>query len=261
MAIGLVIFDLAGTVIDFGCRAPLEAFLEAFADSGFVVSETLARKPMGTHKKEHVREILSYPEIADRYTTIRDGAPDEDLVELVYARFQSKLTEILPDFATLTPGVLETLDWLRREEISIGATTGYVRRMVDVLAPTLEAIGLTADSIVCADEVIQSRPAPWGCFRLAEKYNVFPMTRCLKIGDTPADILEGLNASMPSLGVSDSGNEVGLDFETWSGLSNEDRLRRRSIAESKLRAVGATDVLTGIDHLPEWIETREKGWG
>jgi phosphonoacetaldehyde hydrolase len=58
MDIGLVIFDWAGTLVDFGCRAPLTAFHEAFAKNGLPISEEIARRPMGAHKRDHVREIL-----------------------------------------------------------------------------------------------------------------------------------------------------------------------------------------------------------
>jgi phosphonoacetaldehyde hydrolase len=51
MAIRLVVFDWAGTVIDFGCCAPVAAFRDAFAKLGVPVSVAEARAPMGLHKK------------------------------------------------------------------------------------------------------------------------------------------------------------------------------------------------------------------
>ena len=46
--IRLVAFDLAGTTIDFGSRAPAGVFVELFARHGVTVSEAEVRGPMGT---------------------------------------------------------------------------------------------------------------------------------------------------------------------------------------------------------------------
>ena len=43
----LVIFDWAGTMVDFGCRAPVAALLEAFKIQGVEISEAAARADMG----------------------------------------------------------------------------------------------------------------------------------------------------------------------------------------------------------------------
>ena len=62
----LIIFDWAGTLVDFGCCAPLAAFCRAFENAGLPISDETARGPMGSHKRDHVREILHYPEVAER---------------------------------------------------------------------------------------------------------------------------------------------------------------------------------------------------
>ena len=43
-----VIFDWAGTTVDYGCFAPVKAFMEAFAHYGVPVTMEETRKPMGT---------------------------------------------------------------------------------------------------------------------------------------------------------------------------------------------------------------------
>jgi len=45
--IGLVIFDLAGTTVDYGCIAPVAAFVEGFRKMQVPISLTQARAPMG----------------------------------------------------------------------------------------------------------------------------------------------------------------------------------------------------------------------
>lgn len=250
----LVIFDWAGTLVDFGCRAPLEAFIDAFARAGLPIDEATARRPMGAHKRDHAREILHYPDVAARVRADLGREPDEVLLDEIYARFSSRLTEVLPHHAAAVPGAVATLQWLYDRDIRVASTTGYTRSMMWTLEPIATAAGVATEALICADEVVQGRPAPWACFRLAEKFGVYPMTRCLKIGDTPADIAEGLNAGMVSLAVSESGNEVGLSLAALEALGADARRRLVRRAEQRLLCAGARAVLRSVEELPAWIE-------
>jgi beta-phosphoglucomutase-like phosphatase (HAD superfamily) len=46
--VDLVIFDWAGTMVDFGCRAPVIALLEAFGRHGVTLTEEEARRDSTT---------------------------------------------------------------------------------------------------------------------------------------------------------------------------------------------------------------------
>ena len=41
--VSCVVFDWAGTTVDFGCEAPVGAFMKAFEQEGLPVSEAEAR--------------------------------------------------------------------------------------------------------------------------------------------------------------------------------------------------------------------------
>src|SRR5579859_3630556 len=60
----LVILDWAGTVVDFGCQAPVAALREAFAKRGVAISDAQARRDMGKSKEDHVRALLREPGVA-----------------------------------------------------------------------------------------------------------------------------------------------------------------------------------------------------
>ena len=51
------------------------------------------------------------------------------------------------------------------------------------------------------------------CYRLAMDLRIYPLFACVKIGDTESDMAEGLNAGMWTIGVTRSGNAVGLSEE------------------------------------------------
>ena len=50
-----VVLDWAGTMIDFGCMAPVHALIEVFGDDGIALSAEEARRDMGKAKIDHVR--------------------------------------------------------------------------------------------------------------------------------------------------------------------------------------------------------------
>ena len=56
-----VIFDWAGTMVDFGCFAPVHVFVDIFKDAGIEVTIEEAREPMGMLKRDHIqqRKILT----------------------------------------------------------------------------------------------------------------------------------------------------------------------------------------------------------
>jgi phosphonoacetaldehyde hydrolase len=250
----LIIFDWAGTLVDFGCRAPLEAFLQAFEAAGLPITEEIARKPMGAHKRDHVREILHDPEMAERVRQRRKAGPDEALVQEIYDSFAQLLPPLLPAYAEPVPGAVDALRWLRERGVRIGGTTGYTRGMMDALEPVARAAGIELEAVICADEVPQGRPAPWACFRIAERLGVYPLSAAIKVGDTPADMAEGRNAGMICLGVSESGNEVGLSREALQALRPEERRERVAVASRRLIEAGAETVLPSVAELPAWLK-------
>ena len=57
-----VIFDWAGTVVDYGSLAPMGAFVETFAEFGVAISIDEARGPMGMAKRPHIAALVSSPD-------------------------------------------------------------------------------------------------------------------------------------------------------------------------------------------------------
>ena len=67
--VSCVIMDWAGTAVDFGCFAPLNAFLRVFQEQGVTITYRQAREPMGLLKIEHIKAILKMPEVSERFRT------------------------------------------------------------------------------------------------------------------------------------------------------------------------------------------------
>jgi phosphonoacetaldehyde hydrolase len=247
----LIVFDWAGTLVDHGCRAPLIALLQAFEAEDLPIDEATARAPMGAHKREHVRTILALPALGRRLPLALRALDDEARVERLYRAFAERLQAVLPAHAAPIDGVPAALCALRERGIALGSCSGYTRAMMDAIEPAARAAGLDPGPVVCADEVPEARPAPWACFRLAERAGVWPLADALKVGDTPADIAEGRSAGMRCVGITATGNEVGLDAAALAALPAPERARRLGVAAARL--AGADALLESAALLPAWL--------
>ncbi|MEE1195974.1 MAG: phosphonoacetaldehyde hydrolase, partial [Lachnospiraceae bacterium] len=82
-----VVFDWAGTTVDYGCFAPLEVFLEIFKKAGVEITIEEARKPMGVLKIEHIRILLNEPRIKAEWVKVKGKEPNDKDVEELYAQY------------------------------------------------------------------------------------------------------------------------------------------------------------------------------
>ena len=125
MKIEGVIFDWAGTTVDYGCFAPVRAFAEIFREYGIEATMEETRKPMGMLKWDHIKTMLSMERINEAWIRVH-GRPwtDRDVDEM-HDKFAEKLMGILHEYTQVKPFVKEAVKELRRRNIKIGSTTGY----------------------------------------------------------------------------------------------------------------------------------------
>jgi phosphonoacetaldehyde hydrolase len=248
--IRLVVFDWAGTTIDFGCLAPAGAFVASFVARGVPVSIAEARGPMGLHKKDHIRAMLQTPRVATKWRTAVGRDWSETDVEEIYRDVTPRQVQAARLYSTLVPNVLDTVRVLRASGIRIAGTTGYFREAAEVVLEAAAAQGYRPDYAICADEVPVGRPAPWMIFRAMEALGVYPPATVVKVGDTPVDIADGLNAGVWSVGVVDSSNEMGLAEAEFAALSAADRADRRAAVRQRFLTAGAHAVIDTLTELP-----------
>jgi phosphonoacetaldehyde hydrolase len=260
-----VIFDVSGTVLDFGSRGPVVAFVELFARHGITVSENDARRPMGTHKKDHILALLAEPTVASRWQELHGALPDAHAVEQLYEEFRSLQIEVLKRHCDVIPGVPAVVQKLRARGIRIANTTGFDSNMMTGLIREAKAGGYESELWVTPDLVGQGRPAPWMAFFAARQLKVYPMSTFVKVGDTPADIAEAHAAGMWAVSVLECGNEVGLSQAELAGLTAEARRARVSAARARLATCGphyligtTADLIPVIDEITARIARGER---
>ncbi|NUM53728.1 MAG: phosphonoacetaldehyde hydrolase [Candidatus Hydrogenedentes bacterium] len=252
------IFDWAGTTVDFGCCAPAAVFLEVFNRRGIDVTIEQARGPMGMHKRDHIRILAQLDPVAEQWRSKYGSRPSEEDVESMFAEFVPLQVDAIARHADVIPGAIETIATLRARGIAIGSTTGYNAEMMAVLTPLAAQSGYAPDCMVCVSDVKEGRPAPDMALEAMKRLGIDDPALCVKVGDTVADIKEGLNAKMWSIGVVDHGNEVGLSRAEFDALSPHEIAARKKTALRRLVDAGAHYVASTIADVPICIDTINK---
>ena len=251
-----VIFDWAGTTVDYGCFAPVQAFVEAFRQFGIEVTMDETRKPMGMLKRDHIRTMLGMERIAAEWQKVVGHPANMEDVEAVYAQFEPKLFSILHQFASPKPYVIEAVAALREMGLKIGSTTGYTDAMMAVVVPEAEKQGYRPDCWFSPDSTDgKGRPYPYMMFENMKTLGVTDVKRVVKVGDTVSDIKEGVAAGAWSVGVTEGSSELGLSQAEYEALSEEEKEATCRKAEETFRKAGAHFVIRNLSELPGLIRS------
>lgn len=140
-----IIFDWAGTTVDYGCMAPVRAFDEAFKSFGIEPTMEEIRKPMGMLKIDHVRTMLQMERINNLWKEKYNRDWTEDDVQKIYEISERKIFEVLDKYTDIKPHVLETIIEIRNKDLKIGSTTGYTSDMMKIVTDRAKQQGYTPD--------------------------------------------------------------------------------------------------------------------
>ncbi|WP_286997940.1 MULTISPECIES: phosphonoacetaldehyde hydrolase [Comamonas] len=246
-----VIFDWAGTLVDFGSLAPTQIFVEAFATFGISITLEQARGPMGLSKWDHIYQLLQEPSIAVQWNSTFGRAPSNVDVDAIYARFMPMQIAKVGEFSAPIEGAVQVLQWLRANGLKVGSCSGYPREVLNQLLPQAAKAGISPDHVVAGDELTAGgRPGPYMALANVLALGISDVRACVKVDDTVPGIEEGLNAGMWTIGLSLSGNEVGYSKEEYSNANAADVEAKVAVAEAKLKKAGSHYVMRTIADLP-----------
>ena len=246
-----VVFDWAGTVVDFGSFAPMDAFVQLFASEGLPLTLDEARGPMGLPKWSHIEALLALPAVAGAWQARHGRAPVAADVDRLLARFEPMNLAAIGAHAALVPGAADTVRVLRGAGLRIGSTTGYTRPIMDVLAPLAAAQGFAPDHLVCAGDLLHSRPSPLGVYANLVALGVWPAHAVVKVDDTVPGLLEGAHAGCWTVAVLASSNACGLHAEDWAGLDEADRAAHRAQVARALEPGRPDELIDTVADLPD----------
>jgi phosphonoacetaldehyde hydrolase len=249
-----VIFDWAGTMVDFGCMAPVDALIDAFAAHGVAISAADARRDMGRAKHDHVWAILRNPAVAAAWTAAKGAPPAPTDGDAIYRALEPLIEAAAARCADLIPGVAPLAADLQALGVKIGSGTGYTRQMMSGILPRAAAQGYAPKVVVCAGETPSGRPAPLMTWKALIELDAWPAQACVKVDDATVGVEEGRLAGCWTIGLAASGNGVGLSLEDYRALAEPDRLARVAAAAEQLKAAGADYVIDTVADIRPVLE-------
>lgn len=215
--IQVVIFDMAGTTVTDRHEVE-QCFAQAARETGLVVSDERILAMQGLAKR-YVFETLWTEQLGADHPAIKAH------VDTSYGCFTEVLEnhyhthDILP-----TEGCLAAFAFLRERNISIALTTGFYRKVTDIILKKLgwfegldaQYVGTpqtTIQASIASDEVPKGRPHPFMIQRAMQLLSVREPQAVVNVGDTPSDLLSGRAAG------------VGVNLGITNGTHSEEQLR------------------------------------
>jgi len=197
--ISMVMFDLSGTTVqdDTGVR---DCLYQAAVEFGLETTPEEILQYMGTNKihlyqfliaRERGKEIdfKNFEKIKDPETLERVMPVFNRYKELMIEHYRKNVEEV--------PGTSDVFRWCHEHGIKVATDTGFHHAVVEAI---MEGVGWLRDGLIDISVDVESipgqvgRPAPFMIFHAMTQLNVQSIHEVIKIGDTPADMLEGHNA-------------------------------------------------------------------
>ncbi len=220
---------------------------------------------MGLPKWDHIHALGQQHQIAQAWLAAKGAPMSHADVDRLYAAFTPMNTSAAVHHATLIHGVIPVIKTLREQGLIIGSTTGYNRIIMDVLAPLAAQQGFSPDNMVCADDLLVTRPTAMGMYQCFIDLGVSPAHAVVKVDDTVPGLLEGKAAGCWTVGLLASGNALGLSAESWLALSPTDKDKARAHARSQLTVAmpdylidTVADLMPVIEHIKRRLGKGQK---
>jgi phosphonatase-like hydrolase len=205
--IKLVIFDIAGTVIEDAGQVPT-AFTMALGNYGIEVTSDSIREVRGASKREVIKRFV------ERQTGIKNSQVNARTEE-IYDSFRSILSGLYErDGVREIAGATEVFTWLRTRGVRVALNTGFDRMITELLLHSMHWKGDLINAVACGDDVPRGRPAPDLIFKAMERSEVANVHHVANIGDTVLDLQAAQNAG------------VRLNFGVLSGAHTKEQLER-----------------------------------
>jgi len=234
----VAIFDLAGTTIrdDNGVRDCLH---QAAAEFKLETTPEEVQLHMGTNK------IHLYQFLIAKANGVKLDFRDFEKIESpgslplatqIFHRYEEIMLAYYRHEVKEIAGAADTFRWCHAHGIKVATGTGFHRQITTAI---MDGLGWVRDGLVDLAVDVEhtpkhrGRPAPFMIFHAMSQLDIQSVHEVIKIGDTPADMLEGVNAGCRGIVGVLSGP---LPVTAWGGYRH-------------------THVIPSVRELPQLIET------
>ena len=204
--IELIVFDMAGTTVQDYHEVEM-CFMEAASQTGLSVTPERVLALQG-YSKIYVFELLWKEMIGESHPDLPELVNNSYHVFCGILENHYRTNDIYP-----TEGCLEIFEFLKANDIKIALTTGFYRKVANIILDKLGWLeGLDAQFVgnkntliqasIASDEVSKGRPEPLMIQKAMNLLDVSDSARVINLGDTPSDLKSGIRAGCRmSLGV------------------------------------------------------------
>jgi len=145
-----------------------------------------------------------------------------------------------------TEGALELFSYLRENNIKVALTTGFYRKVTDIILDKLDWLDKLDDNRVgkpgslismsiAGDEVKRGRPFPDMIYKAMDQFGIIDPKEVIKLGDTPSDMKAGKSAKcLLTIGVTNGTHTEKQMLETDHDL-----------------------LISSLNELPEMLESQD----
>lgn len=180
--IKLVVCDIAGTTLRDSGQV-VTAFADTLRKYELEFTADQLSRLRGSSKRQALLEFIPAGPDCDRFA------------EEVYVSFRYRLAYIYKtDGVEPVDGAEDVFQELRARQISVALNTGFDREITDLLLRSLNWDKGIVDAVVCGDDVLQGRPAPYLIFHAMELTRTINPNYVVNVGDTVMDLEAGYNA-------------------------------------------------------------------
>lgn len=197
--IKMVIFDLAGTTIrdDNGVR---DCLYQAAEEFHLQTTPDEIQLHMGTNKIHLYQYLIAKAKGAKLDFRDFEKVQSPETLEFamqIFQRYEEIMIAYYRREVKEITGAADTFRWCHAHGIKVATGTGFHRQITEAI---MDGLGWLRDGLVDLAVDVEhtpnhrGRPAPFMIFHAMSQLDVQSVHEVIKVGDTPADMLEGTNA-------------------------------------------------------------------
>ena len=254
MKVKACIFDLGGTIVDRYSITPLKSLIETFKIHNINIRNDLIFKDMGIDKRIHIGNILEDKYIFQKWFQEYKRNPDyNDVLKLhqIFKNIQIKKSHKID----IIPETYSTFEYLKKDNIKIGTTTGFDKKNADIIGKVLNNNVCKLDNIVSSTCVKKSRPHIDMIYKNMHDLEVSNPKTMIKIDDTNIGIKEGKNAGLWTVGVARWSTYMNVLPENYNNMNDVVIRERLEKSKEKLKQSEPDFIIETLDELPNVVET------
>ena len=259
--LSLVTFNLNGTLIDPGVKAPTKALESSFKEYGLTCSENEIRAFMGMNKLNHINQILFSPSIKKQFLLNFNRKPNNKDLQNIKQIFQNKLPDYLHEYGTLIPQSLDILEYFKYQNIPCAITTTLCSHEINLILEKHPQLRNHIHFILTCDQHFQNNYKMSQSMILQSKFQIQSPQEILKIDNTYFGLVKNILYKNITCGVSQWSNYMKLQEDELHALASKNPKIFKAINDkikNRYKRIGSTFAINSIEEIPKLIKYIDK---